>query len=58
MSQTDDTDRDKGEPGNPPPGSSIPNSEDGIAVGYTGEPSTLEPEEDPDPPSDDKTIES
>ena len=35
-----------GEPGKPGPDSTIPDSDDGIAVGYTGEPSTFEPEED------------
>ncbi|MET1053415.1 MAG: hypothetical protein ABWX65_12320 [Mycetocola sp.] len=30
----------------PPAGSSIPDSDSGVAAGYTGEPSTFEPEED------------
>ncbi|SFN35409.1 hypothetical protein [Mycetocola miduiensis] len=30
----------------PPPDSTIPDSDTGVAVGYTGEPSTFEPEED------------
>ncbi|GHD41905.1 hypothetical protein [Mycetocola manganoxydans] len=58
MSNTDNTDPMQGEPGEPGPDSTIPDSDTGIAVGYTGEPSTMEPEEDPDHPSDDKTIES
>lgn len=56
---TDNTSSEQqGEPGKPGPNSTIPDSDDGIAVGYTGEPSTLEPEEDPGHPTDDKTIES
>ncbi|MBG6239415.1 hypothetical protein IWX78_002402 [Mycetocola sp. CAN_C7] len=57
MSNTEDTGSPK-VPGEPGPDSSIPNSDTGIAVGYTGEPSTLEPEEENDVPNDDKTIES
>ncbi|MET1051288.1 MAG: hypothetical protein ABWX65_01490 [Mycetocola sp.] len=57
MSNTEDTGSEK-QPGEPGPESTIPNSDDGIAVGYTGEPSTLEPEEENDVPNDDKTIES
>jgi hypothetical protein len=30
----------------PPPDSTIPDSDTGVAAGYTGEPSTFEPEED------------
>lgn len=30
----------------PPENSTIPDSENGVAAGYTGEPSTFEPEED------------
>jgi hypothetical protein len=30
----------------PPPDSTIPDSDSGVAAGYTGEPSTFEPEED------------
>jgi hypothetical protein len=30
----------------PPPDSTIPDTDTGIAAGYTGEPSTFEPEED------------
>lgn len=47
------------------PDSTIPDNETGLAAGHTGEPSTFEPEEDPDHPSDgsglepgDKRIES
>ncbi len=37
------------------PDSTIPDHETGLAAGYTGEPSSFEPEEDPEHTSDDKT---
>ena len=36
----------------PPADSTIPESETGVAAGYTGEPSTFEPEEDSDADAD------
>lgn len=39
------------------PDSTIPDHETGLAAGYTGEPSSFEPEEDPDHASDDSGIE-
>ncbi|GGE99430.1 hypothetical protein [Mycetocola zhadangensis] len=41
----------------PGPDSTIPDHETGLAAGYTGEPSSFEPEEDPDHSSDDANIE-
>ncbi|MCU1560497.1 hypothetical protein [Mycetocola sp.] len=44
--QTEDRNSDQpGVDATPPPDSTIPASDTGVAVGYTGEPSTFEPEE-------------
>jgi hypothetical protein len=45
--QTENRDSDQpGADATPPPDSTIPESDTGVAAGYTGEPSTFEPEED------------
>ena len=45
--QTERTNSDQpGAEATPPADSTIPDSDTGVAVGYTGEPSTFEPEED------------
>lgn len=44
--QNDNVDPEQSESPAPPAGSTIPKKKNGVAAGYTGEPSTFEPEED------------